>query len=276
MMARDDFSERGRVRDAALRLRALLSEVRSAPKDSRDFALFERRDDLAKLGVDPAQIDGFDATDDAAIDRHIADCSDCLRVLGPVDDQDDDEVSVTAQVDEPSPFGDGYTTLYPRNYEPTRSSGVSAVATWPMIDAAMANRRRMAPDGSGKERVILGLPDGAGGYTVVAPKVRTRSSATADTATYTPSPGTAWGGHGHLENANGFIDAPSENRGLGDASTLKRSTPYPNFTLFNGKLGWHDQDNGRLRFTFPNGSMTRGDIARMLDNLDEEQKQFYR
>lgn len=39
--------------------------------DARDFALFEARDELPGLGVDAAQIDGFDAQDDAALDHHI-------------------------------------------------------------------------------------------------------------------------------------------------------------------------------------------------------------
>lgn len=54
-------------------LLTLLTEVRQAKPDARDFALFERRDALNALGVPHAQIDGFDATDDAALDEHIAD-----------------------------------------------------------------------------------------------------------------------------------------------------------------------------------------------------------
>lgn len=57
---------------AARRLHQLLSEVRRAPKDARNFALFERGDELKKLGIDYNQINAFDATDDATLDRQIA------------------------------------------------------------------------------------------------------------------------------------------------------------------------------------------------------------
>ncbi len=56
----------------AQRLADLLHEVRQARPDARDFALFDRRDALAELGVPHHLIDGFDAPDDAALDGHIA------------------------------------------------------------------------------------------------------------------------------------------------------------------------------------------------------------
>jgi hypothetical protein len=54
-----------------MRLLTLLREVRAAKSDARDFALFDRRDALAALGVPMDEIDKFDAHDDAALDRHI-------------------------------------------------------------------------------------------------------------------------------------------------------------------------------------------------------------
>jgi hypothetical protein len=81
-------NERTRARDTAVRLHGLLSEVRNAPKDARDFALFDRRDALAELGVPHHQIDAFDATDDGALDGHIAQAGAVARALGHVDEND--------------------------------------------------------------------------------------------------------------------------------------------------------------------------------------------
>jgi hypothetical protein len=78
------------ARDKSLRLLNLLRGVREAKPDARDFALFDRRDDLAALGVPHAQIDSFDARDDAALDRHIADAGAAARRLGAVDASDPD------------------------------------------------------------------------------------------------------------------------------------------------------------------------------------------
>jgi hypothetical protein len=171
------FDNRSR-RDAAARLHGLLSDVRAAPRDARNYVLFERRDELNGLGVDDGQINAFDARDEATLDHHIAQANAVARGIGH---RDNDAVTVTAQVGEPSPFGEGYTTLYPRTYDPKRSSGLSAQATQAMIDAAKASRRMVAPNGGG-ERAVVGVPDGVGGFRIVRPQVRTQSTPTADIA----------------------------------------------------------------------------------------------
>jgi hypothetical protein len=91
----DDYS------DAALKLHGLLSEVRRAPKDGRDFALFERGDELGKLGIGYDQINAFDATDDAALDHHIAAAASAARA--PKRKGEDRDVVVTGASFRPSP-----------------------------------------------------------------------------------------------------------------------------------------------------------------------------
>lgn len=77
-----------RARDDAMRLLTLLREVRAAKPDARDFALFDRRDALNALGAPYGQIDGFDATDDAALDAHIANARAVATTYGAPEDDD--------------------------------------------------------------------------------------------------------------------------------------------------------------------------------------------
>ncbi len=76
-----------RVRDDAMRLLTLLREVRAAKPEARDFALFDRRDAIARLGVPHDEIDAFDATDDDALDRHIADARAVATAYGAPEDE---------------------------------------------------------------------------------------------------------------------------------------------------------------------------------------------
>lgn len=66
----------------AARLHGLLNDVRDAPDDARDFAWFEKRDDLKRLGVAPDVIDNFDARDTRALDDHIARVQAATRPFG--------------------------------------------------------------------------------------------------------------------------------------------------------------------------------------------------
>ena len=89
-MTFDNFppSRRDALRDDAVRLRAILRGVRGARSDERDFALFDARDELKGLGVDAAQIDAFDAHDDAALDHHIGQAHAVATALGALDEAD--------------------------------------------------------------------------------------------------------------------------------------------------------------------------------------------
>ena len=84
----NDFHDRARARDAALKLRGMLTEVRNAPKDARDFLVFDKRDDWADLGVSDDDAEGVDLSDDALLDHHIAQAGAAARVLGHVEDDD--------------------------------------------------------------------------------------------------------------------------------------------------------------------------------------------
>jgi hypothetical protein len=52
--------------------------------------------------------------------------------------------------------------------------------------------------------------------------------------------------------------------------------PIPNFTVFDDRIGWHDLDNGRLRFSYPSAAMTRAQVLELQRNLDDEQGLLYR
>lgn len=70
------------IDDRVARLHGLLKDVRGAADDARDFAWFEKHDDLKRLGVDPDVIDNFDARDTAALDQSIAATVTATRGLG--------------------------------------------------------------------------------------------------------------------------------------------------------------------------------------------------
>lgn len=81
------YDDRAGARNAA-RLHGMLREVRNAPKDARDFLVFDRRDDWKNLGVGDDHIAAVDLTDDDALDDHIAQAGALARALGHVDEND--------------------------------------------------------------------------------------------------------------------------------------------------------------------------------------------
>jgi hypothetical protein len=88
---------------------------------------------------------------------------------------------------------------------------------------------------------------------------------------------TVAGIHGHIDTGpdrapNGMVDKPSANGGLGDASSLKVGIPMA--TVSQGQVGWHEMDNGTLKFSAPAGAMTSSQMFDMQRNLNVEQKQF--
>ena len=82
------------------------------------------------------------------------------------------------------------------------------------------------------------------------------------------------GMHGHPDNANGMVDDPSKNGGLGDTSSLILKNPIPMATVYKGQVGWHELDNGRLQFSAPKDSMTSTQMDQIQRNLNVEQKLF--
>lgn len=108
----NDFHDRARARDAALKLRGMLTEVRNAPKDARDFLVFDKRDDWAGLGVSDDDVEGADLSDDALLDHHIAQAGAAARALGHVEDEEVQPYEV-AQIGPvvPAPRGAGQRFL---------------------------------------------------------------------------------------------------------------------------------------------------------------------
>ena len=86
-------SPNARARDDAMRPLTLLREVRAAKAEARDFALFDRRDAIARLGVPHDEIDAFDAQDDDALDRHIAEARAVATAYGAPEDDDSDDAA---------------------------------------------------------------------------------------------------------------------------------------------------------------------------------------
>lgn len=69
-------------RAAVQRLRDLLAEVRDAPHDARSFALFERRDELDRLGINADDLErGVDVDD--TMDRHISNLGAVANISAP-------------------------------------------------------------------------------------------------------------------------------------------------------------------------------------------------
>lgn len=70
-----------------------------------------------------------------------------------------------------------------------------------------------------------------------------------------------------------WIDDPPSNGGYGDTQSLKVAK-IPMATVFKGKVGRHEIDNGRLQFTYKAGALTKDQVQKIQINLDSEQKFF--
>ena len=102
------------------------------------------------------------------------------------------------------------------------------------------------------------------------------SSSTGTTASVKLPGDTVAGMHGHIDSgpdrSNGMVDSPRDNGGLGDASSLKVGVPMA--TVSQGQVGWHEMENGTLKFSAPAGAMTPSQMSAIQQNLNVEQKQF--
>ena len=86
--------------------------------------------------------------------------------------------------------------------------------------------------------------------------------------------------HWHLDGrSNGYLDDPDNPAdprasGYGDAGYLQNRKPIA--TAYEGEVGWHGLENGRLVFDYPSGTMSQRQIDEMQRNVNREQRMFYR
>jgi len=82
--------------------------------------------------------------------------------------------------------------------------------------------------------------------------------------------------HGHIERgshaADGMVDDPNSNDGYGDTHSLRIG--LPNATVFRRWVGWHEINNGRLQFSYPEGALSERQEGKIQSNLDQSQKNF--
>jgi len=82
--------------------------------------------------------------------------------------------------------------------------------------------------------------------------------------------------HGHIENgshaADGMVDDPNRKNPYGDANPLRIG--LPNATVFREQVGWHEINEGRLQFSYPEGAMNGRQEHKIQSNLDKVQKYF--
>ena len=73
------------------------------------------------------------------------------------------------------------------------------------------------------------------------------------------------------DRSNGMVDAPSENGGYGDTKSLALQNPMPMATVYRGKVGWHEIQNGQLSFTVPVGARSTTQQQQIQKNLNSQQ-----
>jgi hypothetical protein len=167
-----------------------------------------------------------------------------------------------------------YMTLQ-ADWDPSRSNGVTGTTTNEMLDAGEAYKNSYEV-GAGHEQMASWGDYGDGSLFLETPesKVKTGSSAGADFASAVFPKDSVAGVHWHRDRgSDGFVDDPRESP-YGDTALLKYGRPMA--TVYQGEVGWHVIENGRLKFIYPAGTMTQSQVDQMQRNLNAEQKKFYR
>jgi len=193
-----------------------------------------------------------------------------------------------------------YSVLQAEGFDPTRLNGVNTMPSAEMAALAIAGAPTVAVTDGGPEKMTYMVPS----YFPVPPTVadmdpKTGLATTLRTKPFvflpTPSRVTAGAGrgydmaassppsdalavdHGHRDGiSDGFVDAPTGKYPYGDTQSLSLQNPIPTATVSDGRVGWHVLDKGRLKFIYPNGSMTPDQIEKMQQNLNAEQQKFLR
>ena len=84
--------------------------------------------------------------------------------------------------------------------------------------------------------------------------------------------------HGHIDGTSlGMADDWNPVQKLhGDVDSLLGNNPLPMATVSEGRLGWHQLENGRLQFVAPAGRLSPKDAEVIQQNLDVQQLLFQR
>lgn len=207
--------------------------------------------------------------------------------------------------------GIDYEVISANTYDPARSNGKTVMPNAEIIAAMNADKRQVAVADRGPERAtrIARLPIYFGAqpddrpakernlpltnpkpemyYSVPAFNTKAKSRGDVDTLQFSPVAGLVAYGHGHIDGtSDGMIDKWDPSRGLhGDIESLRTENPVPMATVSEGRIGWHQLENGRLQFMYPVGSYSETEKDRnkerrmtqeMQKNLDLQQSLFHR
>jgi len=138
---------------------------------------------------------------------------------------------------------------------------------------------------TGERHLPLTNPTAEMSYFVPALGAKAKSIGNADTLTISRLPGTVAFGHGHRDGiSDGMIDEWDPRNDLyGDVQSLFGDDPLPMATISEGRIGWHQLDNGRVQFMYPvesYSSKEKNEEGRMREriqrNLDRQQSLFQR
>jgi hypothetical protein len=185
--------------------------------------------------------------------------------------------------------GTEYYVISANSFDPTRSNGKTVMPNADVIAAMNASMGQIAVTDGGPEKTnsIVRLPldftendTGPVGernlplinpkpemyYSVPAVDVKVKSIGNADTARFRPAFGAVAAGHGHRDGiSDGMIDEWNPAIGLyGDIESLRSDYPMPMATVSEGRIGWHQLNNGRVQFMYPVGSYLTRDRERII------------
>lgn len=205
--------------------------------------------------------------------------------------------------------GKDYYVISANTYDPALSNGKMAIPNADMIATMTADMRQTAVTDRGPEKATrivrlpwdfsakpengpvsernlpLTNPKAEMYYSVPTFGTKAKSIGNADTLRFGAVPGTVAFGHGHRDGiSDGMIDEWDPGNDLyGDVESLRGGDPLPMATVSEGRIGWHQLDNGRVQFMYPVGSYSpkeekeeRRMRERIQKNLDHEQSLFQR
>lgn len=173
----------------------------------------------------------------------------------------------------------GVCTMTADSFDPSRSNGKTAVASPDLRAAGDSAVAKFSVKSGSQESLGFFVPDANGKpQAVKAQDVKTSDKATGDTAAASVPKGAVAAIHGHIDSgpqkSNGLVDAPKLNGGYGDTQSLTGGMPMA--TVSQGKVGWHEINNGQLQFTYPEGALSGSQEKSMQKNLDAEQTLFHK
>jgi hypothetical protein len=170
--------------------------------------------------------------------------------------------------------------LKPSNIDQTRLQDITVTASEETKQAARNyGPMFVVPEQQAKNEILKYLAEGDSGAIYItsgnAGAKYGSSSGDLDYGRGKPPGNTAAIIHGHIPGkSDGLVDSLKAGY-QGDAQTLLTSTPRPNFTVYEGRIGVHEVVGGVVTFTMVQGSMTSHERTEIQRNLDKQQRFFY-